>query len=326
MELRPIEAPRPPRLLDRVRQALRVRQRSPRTEEAYVHWIRRFILFHEKRHPQELGEAEVAAFLTHLASERNVAASTQSQALCALLFLYEAVLERPLAEIDGLVRARVPKRLPTVLTPAEARAILAEMRGASKLVASILYGSGLRLNEGLSLRVKDLDLERREIRVRSGKGDRDRVTMLPSSLVEPLQRHLAQRRARHEHDRARGLGRTPLPRALAAKYPNAPAEWPWQFAFPASRDVADATTGELVLPHLHETAIQRAVRAAVVAAGITKPAGCHTFRHSFATHLLENGYDIRTVQELLGHRDVSTTMIYTHVLNRGGLGVKSPLD
>jgi integron integrase len=326
MELRPIEAPRPPRLLDRVRQALRVRHRSPRTEEAYVHWVRRFILFHGKRHPQELGEPEVAAFLTHLANERNVAASTQSQALCALLFLYDAVLERPLAEMEGLVRARVPKRLPTVLTSAEAKAILAEMRGAARLVASILYGSGLRLMEGLSLRVKDLDLERLEIRVRSGKGDKDRVTMLPASLVEPLERHLARRRARHDFDRSRGLGRTPLPRALAAKYPNAPSEWPWQFVFPASRDAPDPVTGELVLPHLHETAIQRAVRSAVLTAGITKPAGCHTFRHSFATHLLENGYDIRTVQELLGHRDVSTTMIYTHVLNRGGLGVKSPLD
>lgn len=303
-----------------------MRHRSPRTEEAYVHWIRRFILFHDKRHPQELGEREVAAFLTHLASERNVAASTQSQALCALLFLYEAVLERPLAEMEGLVRARVPKRLPTVLTPGEARAILAEMNGAAKLVASILYGSGLRLKEGLSLRVKDVDLERREVRVRSGKGDKDRVTMLPTSLVEPLQRHLALRRKRHVLDRSRGLGRAPLPRALAVKYPNAPSEWPWQFVFPASRDASDPVTGELVLPHLHETAIQRAVRTAVLAAGVTKPAGCHTFRHSFATHLLENGYDIRTVQELLGHRDVSTTMIYTHVLNRGGLGVKSPLD
>ena len=326
MELRPIEAAHPPRLLDRVRQALRVRHRSPRTEEAYVHWVRRFILFHDKRHPQELGEPEVAAFLTHLANERNVAASTQSQALCALLFLYEAVLERPLAEMEGLVRARVPKRLPTVLTSAEAKAILAEMHGAARLVASILYGSGLRLMEGLSLRIKDLDLERLEIRVRSGKGDKDRVTMLPASLVEPLQRQLALRRTRHDFDRSRGLGRAPLPRALAAKYPNAPSEWPWQFVFPASRDACDPVTGELVLSHLHETAIQRAVRAAVLAAGITKPAGCHTFRHSFATHLLENGYDIRTVQELLGHRDVSTTMIYTHVLNRGGLGVKSPLD
>lgn len=326
MELRPIEAPRPPRLLDRVRQALRVRHRSARTEEAYVHWIRRFILFHDKRHPQELGERDVAAFLTHLSSERHVAASIQSQALCALLFLYAAVLERPLAEIDGVVRARKRKPLPTVLTPAEARAILAEMRGPPKLVASILYGSGLRLMEGLSLRVKDLDLERREIRVRCGKGDKDRVTMLPASLGEPLRRHIAQRRTRHEHDLARSLGRAPLPRALAAKYPNASSEWPWQYVFPASRDATDPATGELVLPHLHGTVIQRAVRAAVLAAGVTKPAGCHTFRHSFATHLLENGYDIRTVQELLGHRDVTTTMIYTHVLNRGGLGVKSPLD
>ena len=326
MELRPIDPAQPPRLLDRVRKELRVRHRSSRTEEAYVHWIRRFILFHGKRHPAEMKETEVAAFLSHLASERRVAASTQTQALCAVLFLYEAVLGRRLEPIDGIVRARVPKRIPVVLTPSEVRAVLAEMSGAARLVASILYGSGLRLNEGLGLRIKDVDLDRREIRVRGGKGDKDRVSMLPATLLEPLARHLVTRRRRHEADFARGLGGAPLPGALALKYPNAFREWPWQFAFPASRYCADPIRKEPVLPPLHPTAIQRAVRVAVLAANITKAAGCHTFRHSFATHLLENGYDIRTVQELLGHRSVSTTMIYTHVLNRGGLGVRSPLD
>ena len=255
-----------------------------------------------------------------------MAASTQTQALCAILFLYEAVLGRRLEPIDGIVRARVPKRIPVVLTPSEVRAVLAEMSGAARLVASILYGSGLRLNEGLGLRIKDVDLDRREIRVRGGKGNKDRVSMLPATLLEPLARHLVTRRRRQEADLARGLGGAPLPGALTLKYPNAFREWPWQFVFPASRYCADSIRKEPVLPPLHPTAIQRAVHAAVRAANITNAAGCHTVRHSFATHLLENGYDIRTVQELLGHRSVSTTMIYTHVLNRGGLGVRSPLD
>ncbi len=317
---------RKPKLLDEVRAALRVRRYSPRTEEPYVGWIRRFILFHGKRHPAGLGADEVAAFLTSLAEKDRVSASTQSQAASALMFLYRRVLERELAWVDNVPRARSPRRLPVVLTREEVRAVLAQLHGAKRLIALLLYGSGLRLMECLRLRVKDVDFGRDELLVCQGKGGRDRLTMLPSSVEGPLRTHLAQVRERHDRDVARGAGLVRLPDALDRKYPGAVREWAWQYVFPASRIWVDPATGRGYRPHLHESAVQRAVNGAVRRAGIAKHATCHTFRHSFATHLLEDGYDIRTVQELLGHRNVATTMIYTHVLNRGGYGVRSPAD
>ena len=317
---------RPPRLLDQLRTALRVRHRSRRTEEAYADWVRRFILFHGKRHPAELGPEAVTAFLNHLAVDGEVSASTQNQALNALVFLYRHVLGRSVRELDGLIRARGPRRLPVVLSHTEVHAVLAELHGVEPLVASVLYGSGLRLLEALSLRVKDVDFERREIRVRRRKGDKDRVTPLPEACVRPLLRHLQEVRALHERDLALGFGAVALPDALARKYPNAAREWSWQWIFPASRRYQDAAARTERRHHLHETVLQRAMKQAVGAAGLSKSASCHTLRHSFATHLLEAGYDVRTVQELLGHRSLQTTMIYTHVLNRGGRGVRSPLD
>jgi integron integrase len=318
--------PPPPRLLDQLRMALRVRHASPRTVETYVHWLRRFIVFHGKRHPRELGPEAITAFLNDLAVERNVAASTQNQALNAIVFLYKRVLDRDVPELEQLVRARRPRRLPVVLTRDEVRAVLTRLEGTSKLVASLLYGSGLRLLEALALRVKDVDFATREIRLRDGKGRRDRVVPLPDALAPVLEAHLMRVRELHQQDLANGFGAAPLPDALARKYPNASREWGWQWVFPATSRYEDPATGAERRHHLHETAVQRAVRAAVVNAGIAKHATCHTLRHSFATHLLTSGYDIRTVQELLGHASVRTTMIYTHVLNRGGLGVRSPLD
>ena len=315
-----------PRLLDRVSLAARRRRFSRRTEEAYRGWVRRFVLFHGTRHPETMGGAEIAAFLTHLAVERRVAASTQNQALAALLFLYREVLGREPGDLGATVRARRPKRLPTVLSRAEARRLLAATGGVEGLVVRLLYGAGLRLLEALRLRVGDVHLERGEVTVRAGKGDRDRRTMLPGSLVEPLRAHLARVRRLHEQDLAAGRGAVPLPGALARKLPGAPREWPWQWLFPAPRLATEPGTGARLRWHLHPTRIQRAVAAAARAAAIPRRVTCHTLRHSFATHLLEAGYDIRTVQELLGHRHVTTTMIYTHVLNRGGLGVTSPLD
>jgi integron integrase len=314
------------KLLDRVRAAIRVRHYSPRTEKAYVGWIRRFVLFHGKRHPSAMGEAEIAAYLSYLAVERAVSASTQNQALNALLFLYREVLDDPVEWVEGVVRARRPERLPVVLTRSEVRCLLAEIHGVAWLVASLLYGSGLRLMEGLRLRVKDVDLVRREIAIRDGKGRRDRVTMLPGRLVHPMERHLARMRLLHHRDLVRGRGTVELPGAMVRKKPGAGREWSWQWVFPATRHYRDEATSEMRRHHFHESAVQRAVKTAVRAAGLTKPASCHTLRHSFATHLLEAGQDIRTIQELLGHRHVSTTMIYTHVLNRGGHGVISPLD
>lgn len=311
-----------PRLLARLRAAIRVRHYSRRTEEAYVSWVRRFVRSSGMKHPAELGERDVERFLTGLAVERGVSASTQTQALSALIFLYDAVLGRPLGLFEGVVRAKGSKRLPVVLTRDEVHAVVGAMTGTAALVAAILYGSGLRLLEALQLRVKDLDFARREIAVRGGKGDRDRRTMLPDVLVSPLLTHLAAVRAAHERD----AGRVMLPNAIALKFPGAAVEWRWQWVFPARRAHVDAPGGETRRHHLHETVIQRAFRAALQRAGITKRATCHSLRHSFATHLLEDGYDIRTVQELLGHRDVSTTMIYTHVLNRAGRGVRSPAD
>ena len=317
---------RPPKLLDRVRGELRLRHYSLRTEEAYVFWIRRFIVFHGKRHPTALGGPEIAAFLSHLACEGRVAASTQNQALAALVFLYRHVLGAALPDLEGLVRARRPERLPVVLSAAEVRSLLAALEGEPRLVASLLYGAGLRLLEALTLRVMDLDFAARELRLREAKGRRDRVVPLPDACAEPLRVQLGLARALHERDLATGFGAVELPHALSRKYPGAARAWGWQWVFPASRRYRDARAGTERRHHLHETVVQRAVKRALREAGVAKAASCHTLRHSFATHLLAAGYDIRTLQELLGHRSVQTTMVYTHVLNRGGLGVRSPLD
>jgi integron integrase len=316
-----------PKLLDQVRNAIRVRHYSIRTEEAYVGWVRRYVVFHGKRHPAELGAAEVSAFLTHLAVRGKVAASTQNQALNALVFLYRHVVEQPLPDVlDDVARAKKPVRLPVVLTRDEVRRVLSHLEGRHALVAGLLYGAGLRLLEALRLRIKDLDWSAHQIVVRDGKGAKDRVTMLPARLVEPLREHLRLVRLLHRQDVDAGHGEVHLPGALALKYPTAATAWAWQYAFPAAALARDPRTGVTRRHHLHETSVQKAVSAAVRKSGIEKRASCHTFRHSFATHLIEAGYDIRTVQELLGHADVRTTMIYTHVLNRGGRGVRSPLD
>jgi integron integrase len=319
-------APARPRLLDRVRTAMRLRHLSPRTETAYVAWIRRFIFFHAKRHPDEMGAFEVVAFLSDLAVRGRVSVSTQNQALAALLFLYRDVLGRELQGIDQVVRARRPRPLPVVLSRDEVRRVLAQLPATPRLVATLLYGSGLRLLEALRLRVKDLDFERHQLVLREPKGGRDRAVPLPRVAEAPLRRHLAQVRRLHESDLARGLAGPPLPTGLARKLPNAAREWGWQWVFPATRIGVDAATGRRFRHHLHETALQRAVRLAAREAGIGKRVTCHAFRHSFATHLLEDGSDIRTVQELLGHRELRTTMIYTHVLEQGPLGVRSPAD
>jgi integron integrase len=318
--------PPKPKLLDQVRQAIRTRHYSPRTEETYVHWIKRFIFFHNKRHPAEMAEAEIARFLSNLAAESHVSASTQNQALNAVLFLYRHVLRKDIGYVNGVVRANRPKRLPTVLTRQEVRSILGNLAGLEWIMTLLLYGAGLRLMECLRLRVKDVDFSSNEIRVRSGKGDKDRVTMLPGAIKEPLLAHLRGVKRQHEEDIRKGLGRVALPDALERKYPNAGKEWGWQWIFPATSHYADRVTGEKRRHHLHESVLQKAVKQAVRKSGLPKPASPHSLRHSFATHLLEDGYDIRTVQELLGHTDVSTTMIYTHVLNRGGRGVNSPAD
>ena len=297
-----------------------------RARSRYAHWIRRFILFHGKRHPAELGREEVLAFLTSLAVESRVAASTQNQALNALVFLYREVLALELGDITGMARARTARHLPVVLTRGEVRALLAQLRGVEWLVAALLYGAGLRLLEALTLRVQDVDFDRGELRLRRAKGDKDRVAPLPESVRPPLREHLAAVRALHARDLAAGFGAVALPAALERKVPNAPREGAWQWVFPATRRYFDPVTGTERRHHLHETVIQRAVKQACAAAGLAKRASCHTLRHSFATHLLESGTDIRTLQELLGHASVSTTMVYTHVLNRGAAGVRSPLD
>ena len=315
-----------PRLLDQVRTTIRARHYSYRTEETYVQWIRRFIRFHDRRHPAELGSAEVTAFLSHLAVQRGVSASTQNQAKAAILFVYKEILGIDLPWLKEIVQARRPQRLPVVLTEPEVRRMLQSMHGVTGLVASLLYGTGLRLLEALRLRIKDIELARREIVVREGKGGKDRVTVLPESLLLPLRDQIARVRALHDADLASGLGRANLPDALARKYPNASLAFGWQFVFPSARISRDPRSDHRGRHHLQPETIQRAVATAARRANIVKPCSPHILRHSFATHLLQAGYDIRTVQELLGHADVSTTMIYTHVLNRGGRGVVSPLD
>jgi len=324
--LEPKREPDKVRLLDQVREVIRLKHYSIRTEESYVGWIRKFILFHGKRHPAEMKEAEVRAFLSHLANQGNVTASTQNQAFSALLFLYRHVLKQELGEIEGVDRAKRPSRLPLVLTRAEVKEVLCHLKDTEWLMASLLYGAGLRLMECLRLRVKDLDFSYRQVVVRDGKGQKDRVTMLPQALEAPLQRHLERVKALHQNDLRHGYGEVYLPFALERKYPGASKEWGWQYVFPSDRLSTDPRSSVVRRHHLDENTLQRAVKRGVRLAGLTKPASCHTLRHSFATHLLEAGYDIRTVQELLGHKDVSTTMIYTHVMNKGGKGVKSPLD
>lgn len=322
----------PPKLLDQVRGKIRLKHYSIRTEQAYVDWIKRFILHFDKQHPKDLGAAQVEQFLTHLAVVGKVSASTQNQAKSALLFLYKEILGSELPWLDDVEQAKTSKRLPVVLTQQEVQAILSQLSGTHHLVVSMLYGTGMRILEGLRLRVKDIDFARKEILIRDGKGYKDRVTMLPLSLVIPLQAHLAQVKMLHEKDLAQGYGAVYMPFALGKKYPYAARDWAWQYVFPSGklsvdpRSLDENGAGETRRHHVQDQAIQRAVRQAVVDANLTKPATPHTFRHSFATHLLESGYDIRTVQELLGHSDVATTMIYTHVLNKGGRGVSSPLD
>ncbi len=316
----------PPRLLEQVRNKIRAKHFSYRTEKTYLQWIRRYIRFHGLKHPREMGGPEVEAFLTALAVDNKVAASTQNQALSAVLFLYRDVLEQELPWLGNVVRAKNPHRLPVVLTRAEVQQVLARMNGTAWLIASMLYGAGLRISECLQLRIKDMELSRRELLIRDAKGQKDRITVLPDALLPHLRDHLVRVRVVFEADRRAERPGVSLPFALRRKYPHAAESWGWQYVFPARAFCRDIYSGEMVRHHLHPQRLQRAVKEAVRAAGIAKPASCHTLRHCFATHLLEDGYDIRTVQELLGHSDVKTTMIYTHVLNRGGRGVKSPLD
>ena len=316
----------PPKLLDQVRNKLRVNHYSIRTEQAYLDWIKRFIFFHDKQHPKNLGAKQVEDFLTHLAVAGKVSASTQNQAKSALLFLYREVLEVKLPWLDNVTQAKTPKRLPVVLTVSEVRALLSHLSGTHFLVAGLLYGAGMRLMEAIRLRVKDVEFSRGEIIVREGKGFKDRVTMLPEAVISLLKAHLAKVKALHHEDVAQGYGDVYLPFALDTKYPNAGRQWGWQYVFPSRNLSVDPRSGKTRRHHIDEKGLQRAIKQAVCDLGLVKPATPHTLRHSFATHLLQSGYDIRTVQELLGHSDVSTTMIYTHVLNKGGRGVVSPLD
>lgn len=316
----------PPKLVDQVRTVARLKHLSLRTEKAYWGYIKRFILFHQKRHPKDMREGEIRAYLSHLAIDGNVAASTQNVALAALLFLYRDVLKLELDRIDDVERARLPNRLPVVLTKSEVRAVLRNLTGTAYLAAALMYGSGLRLMETLKLRVKDIDFSYNQILVRFGKGGKDRVTVLPASVKEQLRKHLLRVKLLHQQDLIEGFGKVLLPHALDRKSPHAAGEWAWQYVFPSRKRSEDPRVKCERRHHLHESAIQRAIKLAIIKSGTTKRATCHSLRHSFATHLLEDGYDIRTVQELLGHTDVRTTMIYTHVLNRGGRGVKSPLD
>ena len=314
------------KLVDEIRNVLRVKNYSYRTEKTYIHWIKKFILFHNKKHPLQMGEIEISQYVNFLAINQKVSASTQNQALCALLFLYKKVLHKEIGRLKNLHWAKKPKKIPVVFTREEAKKVLLHLQGKYWLVPSLLYGSGLRLMEALTLRVKDLDFAYQRISIHNGKGHKDRVSMLPAALVAPLQRHIKSVKVIHDKDLKEGFGRVKLPKALNRKYPNADREWGWQYVFPATTRFFDPEDKIHRRHHLHETAVQRAIRDAIRKAGIVKHGSSHTFRHSFATHLLERGYDIRTVQELLGHNDVRTTMIYTHVLNRGGMGATSPLD
>jgi len=316
----------PPKLLQLVSDTIRTKHYSYRTEQTYIEWIKRYILYHGKRHPKEMGAEEIQAFITHLAVQKNVSASTQNQALSAILFLYRYVLNKPIELPAGLLRAEKSKTLPVVLTQNEALAVLGKMSGVPQLMAKILYGSGLRLMECVRLRVKDVDFGNRQIMIRDGKGEDDRVTVLPDALRAPLERQVQNVQRLHQTDLGDGFGEVHLPYALARKYPNASRELNWQYLFPASALSIDPATKKTMRHHIDPSVLQKAIRTAAKQAGIQKPVSPHTFRHSFATHLLQNGYDIRTIQELLGHKDVKTTMIYTHVLQRGGLAVKSPLD
>jgi integron integrase len=315
-----------PKLLHRVRDAIRLKHYSRRTEEAYVAWVRRYVVFHALQHPAELGDQHVRAFLSHLAAEENVAASTQNQALSALLFLYREVLGQSIEPVADVVRARHSRKLPVVFSRDEVRRVLAAIPAPHHLPSGLLYGAGLRLLECLRLRVKDLDFTRMQIDVRDGKGAKDRVAMIPEALAPALRSHLQRVRALHRDDLRDGFGEVFLPHAIARKAPKAATAWAWQYVFPAPRRSTDPRSGRIRRHHLGETTLQKAVKDAIARVGIEKAGSCHTFRHSFATHLIEDGYDIRTVQELLGHQDVRTTMIYTHVLNRPGRGVRSPLD
>lgn len=315
-----------PKLFPSIVERLRVKHYSKRTEEAYIQWIKRYILHHGKRHPRDMGVTEMEDFLTHLAVARNVSASTQNQAKSALLFLYKEVLEIELPWLDNVTQAKAPKRMPVVLNKPEVQALLNRLDGTMWLIGSLLYGSGLRVMECLRLRVKDIDFVKREILVREGKGFKDRVTMLPAALIESLKQHLLKVKQLHDEDLAAGFGEVFMPMALDKKYPGAGREWSWQYVFPSIKRSIDPANNQIRRHHADEKTVQRAVKKAAKAGNIAKLATPHTLRHSFATHLLEGGYDIRTVQELLGHSDVSTTMIYTHVLNKGGRGVASPLD
>jgi len=315
-----------PKLLDQVRAAIRTKHYSIRTEESYVNWIKKFILFHNKRHPKEMGEKEINAFLTHLAVNKKVAASTQNQALCAIIFLYKHVLKIEIGNLGEMVWAKKPKRLPTVFSKKEAEKVLSQLSGMNWIMAYLLYGSGLRLNECIKLRVCEIDFDYKQVIVRNAKGNKDRVTMLPEKVIDPLKTQLIKTKKLHEKDLTLGYGSVYLPYALERKFPNAAKEWKWQHVFPATQISTDPRTGILRRHHIYETVLQKAVKTAVRKAGITKHAGCHTFRHSFATHLLERGESIRSIQELLGHNDVKTTQIYTHIVDINKLGIKSPAD
>lgn len=315
-----------PKLLDQLREALRVRHYSRSTEATYIHWVKRFIFFHHVRHPREMAEPEINAFLTHLALKENVSASTQNQALCAIIFLYRYVLEKKIGDLGEVIRARKPVRLPVVMTKDEVKSVLDCLTGDKRLIACLMYGAGLRLMECLRLRVQDVDFNLNQIIVRDGKGNKDRITMFPAIAKKPLAEHLSNIKKIHEADIAKGFGRVFMPYALARKYPGASKEWVWQWIFPQETLWCNKETGERGRHHIDESLVQKSVKDAVTKTGVAKRATCHTFRHSFATHLLEDGYDIRTIQELLGHKDLKTTMIYTHVLNKGPAAVRSPAD